>query len=561
MTARSTFLAVQDVIGRRGFTNAGGSVDVTTHIANIVNQNKTVQVNLVVNNSSNVQVLGPFTQTVPLSVSNLLTTVDFGQINTTGLVNGNYTLAVSVIDPLTNLVMPGGTGTGDLLIGLPVTATLAVAPQTLAPGNGTVTSTLTVSATATSGTGGSGTGSLIPIGSPLTFGGTNDPDTFSANTTFSSTPVLVDNGALQIWQQQVPTGPNGEWDIFYMQTTNGGPLANNINGYWSVVMNYQLSAAVIFDQVVNQWLVNGTAVSPLTNGIGSICCATTSNPILPGAAYYGSGFSGPLPAGTQTNWQQVFVTPYSLITNGGINPNTANEFIFALHFTRQAPTGVQYTAAVQIANNANAAYNVSSFSVTPTSITPGSGADTVTWVNPSSNTITWTSAVTGIQPAQVLPIDLGGTINFTVTAGSGTVTLPQVDVNSGQILGLLPGTQTVAPGQLAPYTLTVNNPTSAAITYNLAVTGVNPAWVTLPSSVTVPATGSMTVPLSLRSTIADIAGTYSFMVMATSGGAPGSTTGSVEGTMILAGTGTIGAVGSSNNLGVQTTLIPTQATG
>jgi hypothetical protein len=883
-----------------------------------------VQVTLVVNNSSNVQVLGPFTQTVPLSVSSLLTTVDFGQINTTGLANGNYTLAVSVIDPLTSTVMPGGTGAGNLLIGSPVTATLAVAPQTLAPGNGTVTSTLTVSGTAGNGTGGSGTGSLIPIGSPLTFGGTNDPDTFSATTTFSSTPVLVDNGKLKIWQEQVPTGPNGEWDVFYMQTVNGGPLAGNINGYWNVLMNYQLSAAADFDQVVNQWLVNGAPVSPLTNGIGSICCATTSNPILPGAAYYGNGFNGLLPAGTQTNWQQVFVTPYTLIENGGINPNTANEFIFALHFTRQtavpvfnligsvataspaesvaingntvytcdnnevtvvdatnpaspaiagtalagainnatnifcdiqrgdlvmlADTGnsgignnpsflafgltaplapsliastivdkrffgppyyqgntaffatnviflsgstitgqggdvvsldvtnfsapavlgtveepqtngsvyggafnvygitpfsttlayatsttsvggntatgtgqfwavntatpsamsilnqvnvpgtiqltsplvqgntavaigdtggwnnpdtsvnaflgnlviavfdltnpqnpqlvanvsstylpspsfgrgaqvigpnlflyagvrdasnnaylmlvdttnpaspvittypitaaingmravgtllyastdsglqiysipglgaVQYTAAVQIANNGNAAYNASSFSVTPTSITPGAGADTVTWVSPPSNTITWTSNVIGIQPAQVLPIDLGGTINFTVPAGSGTVTLPQVDVNSGQILGLAPGTQTVAPGQLAPYTLTVNNPTNASITYNLAVTGVNPTWVTLQSSVTVAATGSMTIPLNLRSTLADIAGTYNFTVTATSGG----TSGSVQGTMILAGTGTIGAVGSSNNLGVLTTLTPTQATG
>jgi uncharacterized protein (TIGR03437 family) len=130
-------------------------------------------------------------------------------------------------------------------------------------------------------------------------------------------------------------------------------------------------------------------------------------------------------------------------------------------------------------------------------------------------------------------------------------------VNSGQILGLAPGTQTVAPGQLAPYMLTVNNPTNASITYNLAVTGVNPTWVTLQSSVTVAATGSMTIPLNLRSTLADIAGTYNFTVTATSGG----TSGSVQGTMILAGTGTIGAVGSSNNLGVLTTLTPTQATG
>ncbi len=85
---------------------------------------------------------------------------------------------------------------------------------------------------------------IIPIGSPLTFGGTDTPDTYSASTTFSSTPVLVDNGAVKIWQKQVPTGPTGEWDVFYMQITNGGPLAGNINAYWNILMNYTLSAPV-----------------------------------------------------------------------------------------------------------------------------------------------------------------------------------------------------------------------------------------------------------------------------------------------------------------------------
>lgn len=176
---------------------------------------------------------------------------------------------------------------------------------------------------------------IIPIGSPLMFGGTNAPDTYSASVTFSSTPVLVDNGAVKIWQKQVPTGPTGEWDVFYLQITNGGPLAGNINAYWNILMNYTLSAPVYFDQVVNQWLVNGTPVNPLTNGIGSICCATTSNPIIPGPAYYNSGFTTPLPAGVQTSWRQVYVTPYNIVSGGGVNPSTANEFIFALHFTLQ----------------------------------------------------------------------------------------------------------------------------------------------------------------------------------------------------------------------------------
>jgi uncharacterized protein (TIGR03437 family) len=740
MTARSTFLAVQDVIATPGFTNAGGSVDVTTHIANIVNQNKTVQVQLVVNNSSNAQVLGPFTQTVALSVTSLLTTVDFGQIATTGLANGNYALAVSVIDPVTNTVMPGGIGTGSLLIGSPVSATLTVMPTTLAPGNATVTSTLAVTSTTGGGGGGSsfrllgsvatassavsvaingstaytcdnneitvinaanpanptvaGTafagaisnaqdiycdiqqGDLVMLAdkgnsglgstpSFIAFDLTNPlspsllastpvekqffgPPYYQGTTAFFATLVLflsnsyvsgqggdvvsldvtdVTNpavlGTLETRTQGIAYG--GSFNVYGItpystslayatSTTSQGDTPQTGTGQLWVVNTTNPSAMSLVTQVN----VPGTIqlASPLVQGSTAVAIGDTGgwrNPDVSVDAYTGNVVIAVFDLTNPQNPQLVANVPTTFLPSstfgygaavigphqflyGGVMDGSNNQYLMLVDTTSPqnpaittylvpapinvmkavgnllyAPTssGLQiysipgpggalsYTAAVQIANNGNAAYNASSFSVAPTSIAPGSGADTVTWVNPSSNTITWTSNVTGIQPAQVLPIDLGGTINFTVTAGSGTVTLPQVDVNSGQILGLSPGTQTVAPGQLAPYTLTVNNPTGAPITYNLAVTGVNPGWVTLQSSVTVPATGSMTIPLNLRSTIADIAGSYSFMVMATSG----STSGSVEGTMILAGTGSIGAVGSSNNLGVAVALTPTQATG
>ena len=230
---------------------------------------------------------------------------------------------------------------------------------------------------------------IIPIGSPLTFGGTNSPDTYSATTTFSSTPVLVDNGAVKIWQQQTPTGPNGEWDVFYMETTDGGPLANNISGLWNIVIDYTLSAPVYFDQVVQQWTMNGTAVGPLTNGIGSICCAEATNPILPGWSYYNSGFSGALPAGVQTNWQQIYVTPYTLIENGGIDPSTANGFTFGLHFTLQ-PT----IAAV---------VSASAFGEFPT-FAPGSWIE-IYGTNLGGTTQVWTSAdFNGVLG----PTELGG---------------------------------------------------------------------------------------------------------------------------------------------------------
>jgi len=193
--------------------------------------------------------------------------------------------------------------------------------------------------------------SIIPIGSSLTFGGNNLPgactDTTCSDTvTFSSTPVLIDGGALSLYETQVATGANGEWDVWHLSTTSGGPLAGNINADWSIVMDYTLSKAVNFDAVANQWTVNGAPVSPLSNFAG-ICCATASNPSpITGEAYYNSGFKVPYPAGVFSNWQQIFVDPYSFVSAGGIDPSTANGFNFALHFTLQTPVSTPEPASL-----------------------------------------------------------------------------------------------------------------------------------------------------------------------------------------------------------------------
>jgi len=290
----------------------------------------------------------------------------------------------------------------------------------------------------TSSNGGPG---IIPIGSALTFGGTNAPDTYSATTTFSSTPVLVDNGAVKIWQEQVPTGPGGEWDVFYMQIVNGGPLANNISADWNIVINYDLSQAAVFDQVANQWLVNGTPVSPLTNGIGTICCAVTSNPILPGPAYYNSGFAGALPAGVQMNWQQIYVDPYSYVSAGGINASTANEFIFALHFSL-APTVTGVISA-------------SAFGAFPT-FAPGSWIE-IYGTDLAASTGTWTSAEFNGNTA---PTTVGGT---SVTIGGVSAFVDYISptqVNVQVPGGISTGSQqlvlTTAAGSSSPFSVTVN---------------------------------------------------------------------------------------------------------
>jgi hypothetical protein len=121
-----------------------------------------------------------------------------------------------------------------------------------------------------------------------------------------------------------------------MSTTDGGPIANNINGYWDITIDYELDQDADFDGVVSQWTVNGTPVNPLYNFSG-ICCATPTNPILPGEAYYNSGFNDYLTAGEQTDWNEIYVTPYSYVEAGGIDPNTANGFTWALHFDETNP--------------------------------------------------------------------------------------------------------------------------------------------------------------------------------------------------------------------------------
>ena len=89
------------------------------------------------------------------------------------------------------------------------------------------------------------------------------------------------------------------------------------------MIDYVLSAPAYFESVISQWTFNGTPVNLLSD-FGSICCATASNPILPGEAFYATGFRDALPAGTQTNWNEIYVDPYSFVSAGGIDPSTAN---------------------------------------------------------------------------------------------------------------------------------------------------------------------------------------------------------------------------------------------
>jgi large repetitive protein len=167
--------------------------------------------------------------------------------------------------------------------------------------------------------------------------------------------------------------------------------------------------------------------------------------------------------------------------------------------------GTRVTSEVRVPNNIGVALVPNTFNIDPTEIIAGTDFDTFVWERSLNNarpseTFTWDLSVTGLQAGEARAAIQGATIDFMVAdEGAGQIELPSQFVVSEQLLGLTPGIQTVQPGALAGFTVTVNNPTDAPVTHNLSVQGVPSQWVTIASSVTVLAQDSVQVPLALRS--------------------------------------------------------------
>jgi hypothetical protein len=171
--------------------------------------------------------------------------------------------------------------------------------------------------------------SVIQTGSAFTLDATNAPDNYTANTTFGGT-ISVDGGAAQLTTSQIVVNSTTEWDVFTLTTTNGSPIAGNTNAYWDITMSYVTSQNANFIGALDQWLYNGTPVSLTGSSIGGICCAVTNNPVTGGPGFFNDSFTPVLlSAGTQSNWDQIFVNPYSFVTSAGV-PLDANGFTWAI---------------------------------------------------------------------------------------------------------------------------------------------------------------------------------------------------------------------------------------
>jgi uncharacterized repeat protein (TIGR01451 family) len=148
LSARSALVQVTSVTTNPAFINPGGLVDVQAEIRNAVNRQQQAEVSYTVTNASGAVVYTSTPVTTALNVLTTLSTVDLGNLNTAGFALGDDTITMTVGDASGNPI-PGATGTGTLLIGTPVSATLTTSPASLPAGSGTVTETLQVNSRST----------------------------------------------------------------------------------------------------------------------------------------------------------------------------------------------------------------------------------------------------------------------------------------------------------------------------------------------------------------------------------------------------------------------------
>lgn len=149
LTLRDEALQVGSVVTNPPFTNAGGQVAVSAKIQSVVNEPHRVAVTYVVKNGAGTVVFAsPTPVMADLTITSGLTTVELGNLDTTGFAQGLDTIVVTVVDQ-SNQPLPSVTGRGSVSIGLPVTANLTVSPTVAPTGSLTVTNTLQINGTVT----------------------------------------------------------------------------------------------------------------------------------------------------------------------------------------------------------------------------------------------------------------------------------------------------------------------------------------------------------------------------------------------------------------------------
>jgi hypothetical protein len=309
LTLQNESILVAGVTTSPPFTNAGGQVDVSAQIQTLVNEPTQIQVSYTVTDPNGNLLFTSAPVIASLTITSSLTTVDLGNLDTTGFAEGNDTITVTVADASGNQIA-GARAQGTLTVGSPVTATLSVTPTIVPAGTPTVTNTLVASHEA-------------PIPSPLTLEGevtTTAPETSVA--LYGNYAYESGQGGVNIIDVSDPTEPqlvgtfaqniivNGTLGFNVDKVVNGELFVatqNTLNtSYFNVLifsltdpLNPQLVSNTTVDyQFVSDLLVNSTGtaafipIAAVIQGLGGLIQDQTgsflsldlSNPSLPDLA-------------------------------------------------------------------------------------------------------------------------------------------------------------------------------------------------------------------------------------------------------------------------------------
>jgi hypothetical protein len=163
---------------------------------------------------------------------------------------------------------------------------------------------------------------LVGSSYQLTF--TNFPVNSSTTATLDLTTKTV-NTNLSVIERIFQDGPNSQWIDFNFKSINGGPLASNFNSTWSIDVNgVNVTKPSLGSGFYFYWTVNDTPVTPISPfGSLSAIAPIPTAPTL-GPAYVALGFP---PFGPQGSFDaSAFVSPYSFISSGGMDPTKVNGF-------------------------------------------------------------------------------------------------------------------------------------------------------------------------------------------------------------------------------------------
>ncbi len=141
VTIRPSVADVLSVTPSPSTVSAGSPVTVTAQVFDTANANRQLQ--------AQVQVLGPsgnVVSTLPampfqVSPSNSSVAVSLGQVDTTNLAAGVYTLEVSLLAS-DGSPLPGNPSQATFVVGIPISASVSASPGVVAPGTSTVTTTI-----------------------------------------------------------------------------------------------------------------------------------------------------------------------------------------------------------------------------------------------------------------------------------------------------------------------------------------------------------------------------------------------------------------------------------